>query len=206
MSFSQTSISQEKDSIKTAFRKGRWLTGLSGNISSTTVEIKNIDFKNTSNNYGINIESGKFIKDRFLVGGLFQANKSSTNGSIDKTTETFYLGPYSNYYFMDGKTGSLFTRFSLGYVRYRDQTELNIPGFLAQEFSEGDGLGSIIGVGYSYTVNDFVAFDLGVNVNLFWVSIEQESIPAQTITNTNIASNDISFSFGFNIILDDFFF
>ena len=200
------SIRSQNDSLKTAFRKGRWLTGLSGNISSTTTQVDNADFKTTSNNYGINIESGKFLKNRWLVGGLFQANKASTSGNIEKTTETFYIGPFSNYYFMDGNTGSLFTRLSLGYIRYRDETKLMTQNLLIEEFSEGGGLGSIVGLGYSYTMNDFIAFDLGINVNLFWVSIEQESLPIQTITNTNISSNDISFSFGFNIILDDFFF
>lgn len=205
LGLSQSIISQN-DSLKTAFRKGRWLTGLSGNISSTTTQVDNADFKTTSNNYGINIESGKFLKNRWLVGGLFQANKASTSGNIEKTTETFYIGPFSNYYFMDGNTGSLFTRLSLGYIRYRDETKLMTQNLLIEEFSEGGGLGSIVGLGYSYTMNDFIAFDLGINVNLFWVSIEQESLPIQTITNTNISSNDISFSFGFNIILDDFFF
>ena len=205
LGLSQSIISQN-DSLKTAFRKGRWLTGLSGNISSTTTQVDNADFKTTSNNYGINIESGKFLKNRWLVGGLFQANKASTSGNIEKTTETFYIGPFSNYYFMDGNTGSLFTRLSLGYIRYRDETKLMTQNLLIEEFSEGGGLGSIVGLGYSYTMNDFIAFDLGIDVNLFWVSIEQESLPVQTITNTNISSNDISFSFGFNIILDDFFF
>ncbi len=194
--------SQNVDTLETAFRKGRWLTGLSGTISSTTTEVKTADFKSTSNNYGINIETGKFIKDRFLLGGRFQANQSSTSGSVERTTETFYIGPFSNYYLTNNKTGSLFATASLGYVRYKDETQLQ----LIQENGEGGGLGAILGLGYSYTINDFIAFDLGLNVNLFWVNIEQESLPSQTITNTSIASNDISFSFGFNIILDDFFF
>ncbi|WP_298551548.1 outer membrane beta-barrel protein [uncultured Algibacter sp.] len=200
LSFNATS--QNIDSLDTAFRKGRWLTGLSGTISSSTTEVKNADFKSSSNNYGINIETGKFIKDRFLLGGRFQANQSSTNGTVERTTETFYIGPFTNYYLTDNKTGSLFATASLGYVRYRDETQLQ----LVQENGEGGGLGAIVGLGYSYTINDFIAFDLGLNVNLFWVDIEQESLPSQTVANTSIASNDISFSFGFNIILDDFFF
>ena len=198
--------SQNIDSVETAFRKGRWLTGLSGNISSNTTEIENADYKTTANNYGLNIESGKFLKNRLLMGGLFKANRISTSGNIDKTTETFYLGPFSNYYFTDSKNGSLFARFSLGYLRYKDGTNIAVQEQVIQEFSEGGGFGSIVGVGYSYTMNDFIAFDLGVNVNLFWVSVEQESFLSQTTTKTNVSSNDISFSFGFNVILDKFFF
>ena len=199
---------QTTDSLETAFRKGRFYTGLSGSISSTTTDAGNLNSKTTSNNFGINIKSGKFFKNRLLIGGIFQANKISNSGVFTKTTETFYIGPFSNYYFMDNKTGSLFASLSLGYVRYKDKTELNQPetNLALQQFSEGGGLGSIVGLGYSYTINDFIAFDLGVNVNLFWVDIEQEQIPNQTITNTSISSNDVSFSFGFNVILDDFFF
>ena len=202
---SQHVVSQN-DTIKTAFRKGRWLTGFSGTISSTNTRINNNDFKTTSNNYGINIESGKFVKDRFLIGGLLQVNRISSEGNFDKTTETFYLGPFANYYFMDGLTGSLYARLSMGYVRYKDETEFNTEDLIIQEFSEGGGFGSIFGVGYSYTMNDFVAFDLGINVNVFWVTVDQETQPSQTIVNSNVNSSDISFSFGFNIILDDFFF
>lgn len=199
---SYNATSQNIDTLDTAFRQGRWLTGLSGTISSTTTEVKKANLKNTSNNYGINIETGKFIKDRFLFGGKFQANQSSTNGSVERTTETFYIGPFSNYYLTDNKTGALFATASLGYVKYKDKTLIQSN----QENGEGGGLGTILGVGYSYTINDFIAFDLGLNINLFWVNIEQESLPSQVITNTRISSNNISFSFGFNVILDDFFF
>ncbi len=192
----------KNDSITTAFRKGRWLTGLSGTISSTTTEVKNAGFKSTSNNYGINIETGRFVKNRFLLGGKFLANKNSTSGSVERTTETFFIGPFINYYLNDNRTGSLFATASSGYVRYLDKTTIQA----VQENGEGGGIGAILGVGYSYAVNDFIAFDLGLNVNLFWVSVEQESLPSQTITNSSISSNDISFSFGFNVILDDFFF
>ncbi|WP_282043621.1 hypothetical protein [Winogradskyella flava] len=198
---------QDADSTHTAFRKGRWFTGLSGSISSTTTQVNNANTESSStNNYGINIQSGKFLKDRFLVGGRFQINKINSSGNFDQSTETLFIGPFSNYYFSNSKDGSLFASLSLGYTRYEGKTKLTQGNVMFQEFAEGGGFGTIIGAGYSYTINDFVAFDLGVNVNLFWVSISQESLPANTITNTSISSNDISFSFGFNIILDDFFF
>ncbi len=207
MLFYALTFAQQNDSTTTAFREGRWLTGLSGSISSTTTQVDNIGDKSTSNNFGINIETGKFIKNRFLIGGRFQTNKISNSGGLDTTTETFYVGPFSNYYFIDNKTGSLFSTASIGYVRYKDEIQFNqLNSLISQQNSEGSGIGSILGVGYSYTINDFIAFDFGLNVNLFWVNVEQESLPSRAITNTSITSNDISFSFGFNVILDDFFF
>jgi len=197
---------QTKDSTMTAFKKGKWLTGLSGTISSNTSQERNSNTKQVLNSYGINIETGKFIKNRWLIGGKFNANRSSLGGSVDRTTETLYIGPYSNYYFTDSKTGSLFGSLSVGYVRYRDKTQLIQFNEVAQAFSEGSGLGSIIRLGYSYTINSSIAFDLGLNVNLFWVDISQEFLPIQNPIDTSISVSDMSFSFGFNIILDDFFF
>jgi len=72
--------------------------------------------------------------------------------------------------------------------------------------SEGSGFGSIMRLGYSYTINSSIAFDLGLNMNLFWVDITQESLATQNSINTSISASDLSFSFGFNILLDDFFF
>ena len=204
--YCQLSYSQNQDSLQTAFKKGRWLTGLSGTINSTTTNKGSLDLKTTSNNFGINIETGKFIKDRFLLGGRFQTHKNSTSGSIEGSTDTIFIGPFSNYYFSDNKTGSLFVTTSLGYVRYKDRIQLEQLDLLIEELGDGSGLGALIGFGYSYTINTSVAFDLGINVDLFWVNIEQESLPSQTISNTKISSNDVSFSFGFNVILDDFFF
>jgi len=125
---------QTKDSTMTAFKKGKWLTGLSGTISSNTSQEKNSNTKQvSSNSYGINIETGKFIKNRWLIGGKFNANRSSVGGNAGSTTETLYIGPYSNYYFTDNQTGSLFGSLSVGYVRYRDEIQLNQ--------NEGSGFG-----------------------------------------------------------------
>jgi len=197
---------QTKDSTMTAFKKGKWLTGLSGTISSNTSQEKNSNTKQVSNSYGINIETGKFIENRWLIGGKFNANRSSVGGNFDSTTETLYIGPYSNYYFTDNQTGSLFASLSVGYVRYRDKTQITQLEEVTQISGEGGGLGSIIGLGYSYTINSSIAFDLGLNMNLFWVDLTQESLTTQNPINTSISVSDLSFSFGFNILLDDFFF
>lgn len=202
----QNNYGQSIDTTATAFKKGRWLTGLSGSISSTSTQRENSDNKTSSNNFGINFETGKFVKDRFLVGGKFKTNRNNTNGRVERTTETIFIGPFSNYYFSGNSSGSLFVSGALGYVRFKDKSEIEQSNLLIQETGEGSGLGALIGFGYSYTINAFIALDLGVNVDLFWVNIDEESIPSGEISNANISSNDLSFSFGFKVILDDFFF
>ena len=197
---------QNADSTSTAFKEGRWLTGLSGSISSTRTQIGSSDNDISSNNFGFNIQTGKFLKDRFLVGGVFQTNRINSAGSIEQSTETLFIGPFSNYYFSNNPSGSIFGSLAVGYTRFQNETTFMQDSIVNQENSDGGGIGTIIGLGYSYTITKSIAFDLGVNVNLFWVNIDQESLPNGNISSSNLSSSDVSFSFGFNVLLDNFFF
>lgn len=203
--YSTYGCAQEADSTLTKFRKGRWQTGLAGSISTTRIQLNDESEEISTNNYGINIQTGKFLKDRWLVGGRFQINRVSSAGNVDQTTESLFIGPYSNYYLSDSPDGSIFGSLSFGYTRFKNNTIFESEQNLIEEISEGGGFGTIIGLGYSYTITNSVAFDLGINLNLFWVTVDQESAENQQDSKSTISSNDLSLSFGFNIILDKFF-
>ncbi|KQC28639.1 hypothetical protein AAY42_01010 [Flagellimonas eckloniae] len=192
--------------MDTPFRKGRWLTGLSGTISSNTNKERNSDEKRITNEFGLNLSTGKFIEDRWLLGGNLRADRGSSSGNIDRTTESLFVGPFISYYLTDSQRGSLFARLSSGYIRYREETSINELDNPIREVSEGGGLGALVGLGYSYVINDQIAFDIGFDLNLFWVSIDQEQQPSGTVGSQNISISNTAFSFGFNVILDDFFF
>ena len=208
--FPQQGISQNinsnTDSINTPFRKGRWLTGLSGSISSNSTEVSGSDEKTTTNEFGLNISTGRFIKDRLLLGGTLNADRASSAGSVDSTRETLFIGPFLSYYLTPNLRGSLFTRLSTGYVRFREETILNSIPETAEVLSTGGGFGTLIGLGYSYVIDDKIAFDIGFDLNLFWIGIDQEQQPVGTITSQNLSVSSTAFTFGFNVILDDFFF
>lgn len=192
------------DSIDTPFKKGRWLTGLDGIISSSTSEVAGIEGRTTTNQYGLNLTTGKFIKNRLLFGGTLQAQRSSSSGIVERATETLFVGPLGNYYLSNNKKGALFIQLAPGYVRYLDEAAINQVSQTTQINSEGNGFGAIIGVGYSYVINDRIAFDLAFNVNNFWITVDTVSTTG-TISDT-ITVSDTLFSFGFNVLLDDFFF
>ncbi|TAI47325.1 outer membrane beta-barrel protein [Flagellimonas allohymeniacidonis] len=194
------------DSLNTPFRKGRWLTGLSGSISSNSSEVRGSDLKTITNEFGLNISTGQFIKDRWLVGGTLNADRASSGGNIDSTTETLYIGPFTGYYLSSNSRGSLFARFSPGYVRYNEETQLNTLSVPSELESEGSGFGMLIGLGYSYVIHDKIAFDIGFDLNLFWIGIDQVQQPPGTTTSQNLTISNTAFTFGFNVILDDFFF
>lgn len=201
-------IAQEvkKDSSETSFRKGRWFTGLSGAISSGTNENTTTGNKSNSNRYSIDISSGKFIKDRLLIGFLFSAIRNDIESDFTKTTESLFFGPKASYYFSDSKTGSLFYNISPGFVIYRDEASLILNDTFAELISEGSGFGILTTLGYSYVLHDRITFDLGLNVSASWITVDQKSEIIEVEKDVNFTISNLSFSFGFNVLLDEFFF
>jgi len=192
------------DSIHSPFRKGRWLTGITGTISSSVNESKSTDERTSSNEYALNILGGKFFKDRWLVGGIVQMDRSDADGLTDLNTEGLFLGPLVTHYFSDSERGSLNLTLSPGYTRYNnsisflDDLEENI------EESEGSGFGFIVNLGYSYVVFDRIAFDIGVALTQRWLKVERRLEPGEVVFSDEINLRDISFSFGFRVLLDRF--
>jgi Protein of unknown function, DUF481 len=209
LAVSTNSTAQEikKDTTETPFRKGRWLTGLAGSISSGTIENTSSGNKSSSNQYGINISTGKFIKDRVLLGFLFNIQRQNFESDFVKVnTEILVLGPGANYYFSKTKTGSLFYSLSPGFVVYRDETSLMLEDEFTELLSKGNGIGILSTLGYSYVLHDRISFDLGLTANVSWLKVEQNRNRQETINNVSIVLSDLSFTFGFNVLLDEFFF
>ena len=88
----------EKDSTTTPFRKGRWLMGLSGSISSGSTKNTTSIQKTFSNRYRIEISGGKFIKDRLNIGFIANLERQNFEGDIIRTTENLLFGPKGTYY------------------------------------------------------------------------------------------------------------
>jgi len=197
----------KKYSTETPFRKGRWLTGLAGSISSGTTENTSLGNKSSSNQYGINISTGKFIKDRVLAGFLFNIQRLNFEGdAVKKNTEILSIGLGASYYFSKSKIGSLFFNLSPVFVVYRDETSLKLESEFTELLSNGEGIGILSTLGYSYVLHDRISFDLGLTTNVNWLNVEENRGPEEGINNVNFVLSDLSFTFGFNVLLDEFFF
>ena len=189
----------------TPFRKGRWLTSLSGIISSSSIKFNSTNDKTYSNEFGLNLSTGKFFKDRWLFGVTFQALKQESTGDFNIVGESLYIGPQFSRYFSKNKDGSLFLNVSPGYVLYRSlATVNNIPNF--REESDGDGFGTLISLGYSYVIRDLISFNIGFNIQNYWINANTINVTGGPVGTENITINNISFTFGFGVIIDDFFF
>ncbi len=205
---SETVSAQETDSLdhKTAFRKGRWTTGLSGSISSGFNNLDTAASGTTRNQYTLDFQTGSFVKDRFLVGGIIAMTRRNSEEFTDRTLETFFIGPVITWYLTESTQGSLFLTGSTGYVSFRDQLDFVQAGIASQSLIDGNGIGMLVRFGYSYVLHDRVAFDLGLNYNHSWLGAEISEQPANITRSESFIVGDISFSFGFNVILDGFFF
>ena len=192
------------DSLSTPFRKGRWLTGISGTFSSSTNKLRSTDDRSTSNQFGLNINGGSFFKDRWLVGGLIQIDGTEFEGNADITSETFFIGPAVSHYLSPSSQGSLFVLFAPGYARYRDSLNFENAMTIVDQTSSGSGFALNFGLGYSYVIIDRIAFDIGFSVNQAWFSINIEDEGMGTETSDKISISNIAFSFGFKILLEKF--
>lgn len=193
-----------KTESETPFRKGRWLTGLSGSIGSGSTENKSTSIKSLSNNYRIEISSGKFPIDRLNIGltSFIERNNIEEENVEEITSEIFFLGPTAAYYLSDNSIGSVYFRLSPGFTLYRDKTGSLEDDIYVEQESKGSGFGLLSTFGFAYAITNRVIFDLGLNFNVFWLDINQKDSITSENENISFELNNVSFSFGFKILID----
>lgn len=197
---------QATDSTSTPFRKGRWLSGLNGSFSSNTLKLGSSDELFSSNSYGIEIFTGTFFRDRWFVGLNVVANSSSGSGLIERETESLIIGPSLSYYFLKESYGSLYVSVLPGYIRVREEGSVFVEGESLDQKVEGPGFGTRIRLGYSYVISRRIILDVGVGTNLSWLDVSYDSEIEGIDQQESIFSTGTFFSFGFNVLLDEFFF
>ena len=121
------------DTITTPFRKGRWLSGLSGTFNSNTLKLASSEELFSSNSYGIEIFTGKFFKHRWFAGFNVIAISSSGSGLIERESESLLIGPSLSHYFMDEPYGSLYVSILPGYIRILLLKAQVLPDYTWQE-------------------------------------------------------------------------
>ena len=196
----------EEDSITTPFRKGRWLTGLSGSISSGSTKLDTASQRAFTNQYSFDFSTGKFFKDQWLLGGIFKMQRDNSRQFVDLESETLLIAPLLSYYISNSKQGSIFFLVAPGYARFREKTVVLVGGTPSQEVLNGGGFGLFIQFGYSYVLHDRIVFDLGLGLNSAWANAKPEIEPGRAGNKVSIHTGTLLFTFGFNVILDEFFF
>lgn len=201
-----SSDSLSQDSILTPFRQGRWLSGLSGTFNSSTLNIESSDNLVSVNSYGLEIFTGTFFKERWFLGANIFVNSTTGDGLIKKEAESLLVGPSVGYYFLKEPYGSLYLSVLPGYFRIRESATVEPEGQFIQELAEGPGFATRMRLGFAYVISDRIVLDVGIGTTLAWVDVNFTSTIAQTSKTESIFANTTFFSFGFNVLLDEFFF
>lgn len=201
-----TVVQSTKDSTLTPFQKGGWLSGLSGNFSSSTLKLNSAENLISSNSLGLEIFTGTFIKERFLLGINLAARSSSGNGLIESESETLLVGPSVSYYFLDESYGSLYLKVLPGYLRVRESSVFRPNDQIINELAEGPGFALQTRLGFAYALSSRIILDVGVGTTFSWADITYTSDILESTTTESVFSNTTFFSFGFNVLLDEFFF
>ncbi len=194
------------DTLSTPFKKGKWLSGLSGSFSSSTLKLESNDELFTANSYGIEIFTGAFFKDRWFAGFNVLAFKSSGAGVVERESESLLIGPSVSHYFLKEPYGSLYVNVLPGYIRFREEGSVSDEAGVTTQLAEGPGFATRIRLGYSYVISQRIVLDVGVGTSLAWLDVKYTSGSEPIPRNESVFSNATFFSFGFNVLLDEFFF
>lgn len=195
-----------RDTLTTPFRKGRWLSGLGGSFTSNTLRLGSSEELFSSNGYAMEIFTGKFFKDRWFIGLNVLAIRSSGAGLIERESESLLFGPSMSHYFLKDSYGSLYVSVLPGYIRIREEGTVLLDGEVLNQKAEGPGFATRIRLGYSYVISRRIVLDVGVGTNLSWLDLSYRSEIESIDRQESIFSNATFFSFGFNVLLDEFFF
>ena len=194
------------DTLSTPFKKGRWLSGLSGTFNSNTLRLESEEGLLSTNSYGLEIFTGSFFRDRWFVGFNLLALRSGAAGLLERKSESLLIGPSVSHYFLNEPYGSLYLSVLPGYLRIREESSTTEEGATITQQVEGPGFSTRIRLGYSYVISQRIVLDVGVGTNLSWLSVTYDSQLEAIRRKESIFSNATFFSFGFNVLLDEFFF
>jgi hypothetical protein len=203
--FSQdTKIDSTDYSDQTPFRKSRWLTGLAGSIGSGSFENTQTDNKSISNWYRFELSSGKFLIDRLNIGlSVNMERDNAENENEEHTSEIFFVGPKGTYFLSPSSIGSIFFSLSPGYALYRETLGGLENDIYIENVNKGGGFGFLSTFGFSYVILDRISFDLGLNYTVYWLNLNQETSTNNSSNSVSYELSNISFSFGFKILIDE---
>ena len=81
-----------------------------------------------------------------------------------------------------------------------------VAGTPSQELLKGKGFGLLLNMGYTYVLHDRIGFNMGLGLRSTWANAEREIDQGRTMNKLNVFTGNLAFTFGFNVILDEFFF
>lgn len=198
----------QNDTLISPFAKGKFMTGLSGNISSGGVREIGTGFASSvfENKYAINTQSGVFVKDRWSLGLSFTISRINNSDVFNLSSEILALGPFTRYYLSDYHKGSVFIELTLFYANLFEESKLDDPNLNIHSILRGKGIGIKPAFGFTYAFTKTVGFDMGLELSLSVLNATLSDLINETEEKESIFSENVAFRFGFIILINEFFF
>jgi hypothetical protein len=125
---------------------------------------------------------------------------------VERESESLVVGPSVSYYFLKESYGSLYVSVLPGYIRVREESRLIVEDEVFTQLAEGPGFVTRIRLGYSYVISQRIVLDVGVGTAFSWLDVSYSSDIDNIQRQDSLFSTATFFSFGFNVLLDEFFF
>lgn len=199
------SVAQEvsfDDSLYTPYRKTRWLAGISGGILSSNSD-QNQGENVFTNRYSFDINISYFLAKRFMAGLEFNIFRSAMSELIERESESVSIGPVGRFYLSLEGEGSVFFETGLRHGRYWEKTTLNPQSDSLKEYQllTGKEFGVVVGVGYSHTLVDKIAFEMGMDYYFASLDGTIENTLNGTIAKADNTRIQFEFTVGFVVFL-----
>jgi len=201
---SAVSVFSQDSTIVSPFQKGRALLLVNASLSSSSVNegATFSGFKYITNDYLLGAGALKLIKNRFGIGGQFYTGRTESTELVKLETEILYFGPWARFYWNNSQIGSLFPQFSLYYVNYFSNREFENLGTIYHESLQGKGIGTSLGVGYSYLVRSHVNLEVSMIYNLFYLFGNLQNELAQSDQEVDFMRSQIMFTVAVGILFE----
>lgn len=182
-----------------------WISGLNGRISSGNITDRLSNSGTVENVFDFTSESAYFFKDGLAIGWTLTGSGSINTGMSE--TSAFSLGAFTRIYFSKRRDiGALFGELSMQYVSVNSKfTTLNSAVPFNERVS-GAGFGFSMSIGYTYLLMDAIGFDFKMKYDGAWLDGQRSNTISNIEAPIDTYSGKISFSFGFTVFINEFFF
>ncbi len=195
--------SQDGNSEKTPFRKGRWYLGLDGNVRSQfqTQAFNIFDNINFTNGYNLRIKGGYFPRDYFTIGPFFSIGRQNIQENINEEFELLKIGGWFRYYIAKNSNVSLYPDIAFVFANYYAHSSSENPQAPFDYVTRGVGPGAILGLGFDYVIKDIIAFEIILNYNFTYFFGEERDLLLNTDKYKQFSVGEIQLTLGFAVLL-----
>lgn len=198
----QSKAQEDSTSLQGPFQKGRQVVNLLGAINSTSSDQGTGGEKKFSNNYNFSIELGKFVANKHVLGLHFNTNRSHTEHFVFREREMLTIGPFYRYYLSNESKGSPYLQANFTYLNYVDISKVQFDTLSFSNEVIGDGLSTVIGIGYTYVMRNRVGFDIGFEYQWAYVKANRTDKIMMSTESLDVHINEYLFHFGFIVFFD----